>query len=182
MYEEITHLITECCLRRKLNSITQSMLSSHRQGAMLFTHGEVTMTNLMSWMLMRFPLSEITIATTIPSKQVLDLIARFSHKVYTQEPRTTRIKSLTILHSVSSWTLPDNADFACDVKTIPMKHNFDCVLISSTKGKVVVQGSFPSAPQGRVHSVFYSASSTKDTSSFYDDAMQIITPLIKDRM
>ena len=148
MYEEITNLITPCCIDHKLHSITQSQLAADAPLATcLYTMGDITLCDLLSWLIVRFPASTMTIVTPTMPLALANTLQRYLSRYWNDGKCYIDHLNLCLAPpEEGDIMLTHLDDWKGDNITLHMsrQHNIDTlILLSSRKGTVTLQGNWP---------------------------------------
>ena len=196
MLEHLTHLITPCCKETKLNQITNSQLSTQAPlTTILYTQGDYALTDLLTWLIVRFPSSAMTIiAPAALSPDLTDCLHRFLTRTYNADTQTYYINSLHLYtppadftstpvngsasaistQSPSDFTSPRIHHHATKPHTLPLT-----ILIESFKGSALIQGTWPILPQSNATLAEFGALTYTNSPKLIDHLKQILPLLTK---
>lgn len=144
---EILHLITSCCTQKKFPHWFQLLATGSISHQVIYTHGDVTLCDLLDKALVRFSCCEITFCTNRIPKEVQYTI-NFHASHIDGENGQSRISKFTHI--------------PCGIPAI---------LINSPKGKLVILGSWPLTPGKQFAALTLAGAKT------YDEMMELVRPL-----
>lgn len=167
MYEDIHYLITKCCINHKLHAITQDQLFNPRPvSTTIFTQEDITYNDVLDWLFVRFPESEVHLALQSADSRLLDCLTR--HLDFPYRDDHYRINKVHLILPEGAETVPTHARIS-----YYNKHHHDLqglLLINSPKGYVTLNGMFPTTfARLSLSSMNYSNSQTH-----YDQALRML--------